>query len=118
MTRPDLRTGGFLTVLTRARLEQQLKTQRSERNLAVVVLGFKFSPEEEAQLVAEWNELLAGCGYRRVVILRTGRGKGTDGLLIVRDSGIAAAHDKAWPATPPAALPAAARTNAADPSGH
>jgi hypothetical protein len=118
MTRPDLRVGGFLTVLTRASLEHQLKTQPLEHNLAVVVLGFRFSPEEEAQLAGEWNELLAGCGYRRVVILRTGRGKTTDGLLIVRDSGIAAAHDKAWPAPPPAALPPAARTNAADSSGH
>jgi hypothetical protein len=117
MTRPDLRSGGFLTILNRASLEHQLKTQPLDRNLAVVVLGLMFSLEQEAQLAGEWHELLARCGYRRVVILRTGRGKSTDGLLIVRDFGIAAAHDKAWPATPPAALSATARTDAAHPPG-
>jgi hypothetical protein len=119
MMRPQLRSDGFLGVLTRTSLEQQLKTQPlPDRNLAVVVLGFRFSLEEEDQLVGEWNKMLGDCGYRRVVVLRTGPGKTTDGLLIVRDSDIAAAHDKAWSTTPLAALPAAARTDAADSSGH
>jgi hypothetical protein len=117
MMRPQLRSDGFLAILTRASLDHQLKTQPLDHNLAVVVLGFRFPPEQEAQLAGEWNELLAGCGFRRVVILRTGKGKSTDGLLIVRDSVIAAAHDKTRPATPLAALPPSARADVADSSG-
>jgi len=118
MMRPELRSDGFLTVLNRASLEQQLKTQSSGRNLAVVVLSFRFAAETEAQSASEWNEILARCGYRRVVILRTGAAKNTDGLPIVRDSGIPAAHEQAWTLNTPAALPSATRADAAHSSSH
>jgi len=113
MVRPELRSDGFLTILNRDSIEHQLKTQSSGHNLAVVVLGFRFPTQAEAQFASEWNKILEGCGYRRVVILRTGAGKSTDGLPIVCDSGIAPSHEEAWTVTAPAAFPPTTRADVA-----
>jgi hypothetical protein len=118
MMRPETGAGGFLPILNRADLERDLKAQRLEHNLAVVIVGAPFSPEQEAKLARDWDALLAGDGFRRVVLLQAGLGKDTDGLLILHDSGIAAAHDQPVTVTSAhAALPAAARADAAHPPG-
>lgn len=117
LLRPDTREGGFLPILTRADVEAELKTQRLNRDLAVVVLGFLFSPELEMEYAREWDALLTAQGFKRVVVLRTGAGKDIDGLLVVKDFGIAAADEKQWTAAAIAALPPAAGANAANPSG-
>jgi len=119
MMRPATRQGGFLPILTRADIERELKTRRLGHNLAVVVIGFLYSQEQEAQLARDWDALLLGQGFRRVVLLRAGSGKDIDGLLIVHDSGIAAVHDQPVAvATANAALPAAARADAPNSPGH
>lgn len=115
--RPEFREGGsFLPILTLADVERQLGTQSVGRRLAVVVLGFLFPPDIEAKYAREWDALLSARGFRRVVVLRTGAGKTIDGLLLVHDSSIGGAHDQVAVAARPAALPAPAGANAANPS--
>jgi hypothetical protein len=97
MLRPDTRQAGFLQILTRADVERELKTVSMGQNLAVVVVGFLLSQQQEAELAREWDSLLMGHGFRRVVLLRAGSKKDIDGLIIVHDSSIAAGHEK--PAT-------------------
>lgn len=118
LLRPDSREEGYLPILTRADVERELKTRHLNRELAVVVLGFLFSPVLEAQVADEWQALLSAQGFKRVVLLRTGASRTTDGLLIIHDSGIAGRHDVPPTAAPPiAALPTAAGADAADSSG-
>lgn len=88
LLRPDTREGGFLPILGRADLEKELQSRRTEHRLAVVVLGFLFPQDIEAQYAREWDALLSAQGFERVVILRAGMGKSIDGLLVVHDSGI------------------------------
>lgn len=118
LVRPDTRESGFLPILTRADVEREIKSRRVDRKLAVVVLGFLFPPDVEAQYAREWDALLSALGFQRVVVLRTGAQPTTDGLLIVHDSGIAGAHDQPAVAAakfPPLSPPAGA--NAANTPG-
>lgn len=117
LLRPEMREGGFLPILTRKDLERELENQRVGRQLAVVVLGFLFPPDIEAQYAREWDALLTAQGFQRVVILRTGAGNSTDGLLLVHDSSIGGAHDQTAVATAGIpALPPAVGANALDSS--
>ena len=117
MLRPDTREGGFLPFLDRDGVRRALAAHQVNRNLVVVVLGHSFSPEFETDLVREWNAFLSAEGFQRVVLLRSGFTNEIDGLIIIKDSGIAAAHER-----PPAALaalaalPPAARADVANPS--
>jgi hypothetical protein len=91
MLRPELREGPYLKILTRADIEGELKTHRSGRNLAVVVIGLLTTWANEAELARDWDALLLGNGFRRVVLLRArgSQDKEIDGLAIVHDSGVA-----------------------------
>ena len=117
MLRPDSRQAGFLPILTRTDVERELKTRSMGQNLAVVVIGLLCSREQEAELAREWDALLLGNGFRRVVLLRTGPGKDIDGLLIVHDSGIAAGHETPAATATNRPRPPATRADAAHPSG-
>lgn len=117
MLRPDSRQAGFLPILARADVERELKTRRLGRNLAVVVVGFLFSQEQEAQLARDWEALLSGHGFRRVVLLRTGSGNDIDGLPIVHDSAIAAGNETPSAAATNRPRPSAARADVAHSSG-
>ncbi len=118
MLRPDSREGGFLPILNREDIERELKNQAVNRDLAVVVMGFLFSPDLEMRYVGEWDAFLSSQGFKRVVVLRTGASRDIDGLLVIHDSAIAAAHDKSWVTAPLAALPTAIGAHAADSSSH
>ena len=91
MLRPELREAGFLQILTRTDVERELKTRRVGRNLAVVVVGRLSTTEKDAELARDWDALLLGNGFRRVVLLRArgSQAKEINGLAIVHDSGVA-----------------------------
>ena len=117
MLRPDTREGGFLPIFNRVDIERELKQQRTDRRLAVVVFGFLFPPDIEAQYAQEWDALLSEQGFTRVVILRAGLARDTDGLLVVHDSSIGGGHEQtAVAAAKSAVLPTTARANAANSS--
>ncbi|MSU57302.1 MAG: hypothetical protein EXS35_03820 [Pedosphaera sp.] len=118
MLRPDTRQGGFLPFFTRDGVKVELADRQPVRDLAVVILGYNFSPEIEAGLVRDWTQFLSAEKFKRVVLVRAGWGHEIDGLLIIRDSAIAAADDKGRPtAEKLAALAPAAGANVADSSG-
>ena len=117
MLRPDTREGGFLPFLDRDGVRRLLAANGVNRNLVVVVLGHSFSAEFESNLVRDWNDFLSGEGFQRVVLLRSGFTKEIDGLIIIKDSVIAAAHERPPTALAAlAALPSAARADVANPS--
>ena len=90
MLRPDLRDGPYQRILTRTTVEQEIRTQPRGKNLAVVLIGNLYSLDQQAELAREWDGLLLGNGFRRVVILRTGPGNDIDGLPILHDSATSA----------------------------
>jgi len=119
MTRPDTRENGFLPLLNREGVAHELGRPDVGRDLAVVVMGYLYSIDQEAQLFQDWKALLGERGFRRVVLVRAGHRDEIDGLIIVRDSAIAAANDEQRTvAATFAALPAAAGADVADSSGH
>ena len=97
MLRPDTREGGFLPFFDRDGMRRALVAHHFGRTLAVVVLGHSFSNEFETELVRDWNAFLFSEGFQRVVLLRSGFSKDIDGLIIIHDSGVAAAHEEPSP---------------------
>lgn len=119
MTRPDTRENGFLPLLNREGVARELGRPEVGRDLAVVVLGYLYSTDQETQLFQDWKALLGERGFRRVVLVRAGHQYEIEGLIIVRDSAIAAADDQQRKvAATFAAIPATARADVADSSGH
>jgi len=87
MTQPAYQEGGFLLPVPRERLAALLdQMQVRQRKLAVVVSGWGYTPERQQQLVAEWNMLLRGCGFERVVVVKSNGSKNVNGSLIIDDS--------------------------------
>ncbi len=119
ITHPDTRENGFLPLLNREDVRRQLARSDLELDLAVVVVGFMFSTAQESALLQDWNTLLRERGFRRIVMLRAGFRDQIDGLPVLYDSVMAAAHDdESKYAATIAALPASARANVAYPPGH
>ncbi len=87
LTQPRYEENGFLLPVARQHFNQVLdRMQIQKRNLAVVVTAWDFSPEKQRELVTEWNSLLRGCGFDRVVLIKSRRTKELNGALILDDS--------------------------------
>ncbi len=118
IVRPDIREGGYLPLLDRDGVARTLDHVKVGQDLAVIVLGYMFSNAQEAEMIGYWNTLLRERGFRRVVVVRAGFKDEIDGLLIVHDSAMTAAHDQSGKVTATfAALPAPVGTDVAHPSG-
>lgn len=96
LLRPDSRQAGFLPILTRDTLEGELKSRLVNKELAVVLFGRLIPGPLETQQAVEWVEFLSRLGFKRTVILRGGTNNDIDGLPVVRDSAVAAAHSEAF----------------------
>ncbi|MBE0540636.1 MAG: hypothetical protein IH623_04535 [Verrucomicrobia bacterium] len=120
LIKPDSRQEGFLPLLKREDIAGEMKRRAFVRDLAVVLVGYTHNTNPQGPVVREWKSLLAEQGFRRVVFLRAGVGKGNgiDGLPILHDSVIAQAHEPQGKAAATlAAVPAAAGAHVAHPSG-
>ncbi|MCW5552579.1 MAG: hypothetical protein KIS67_10540 [Verrucomicrobiae bacterium] len=118
LLKPDSRQDGFLPVWNREGIASAVNRQSVGRSLAVVLVGFLHNTDPNGPVVRDWESLLAEQGFRRVVILRAGAGKGNriDGLPILHDSAIAQAHEPPGKfARPLAAVPAPVGAHAAHP---
>ena len=91
ITRPDIREGGFLPLLDRQNVVRKLERRDIDHNVAVVILGYRYSRTEQENLIRDWQSLLRAEGFRRVVFLRADRRNQDqiDGLPILCDSAIA-----------------------------
>lgn len=121
LMKPDSRQDGFLPLLSSERIAEEVNRRAIGRDLAVVLVGFVHDTDPNGPVVRKWTLLLTEQGFRRVVILRAGvgKGRGIDGLPILHDSAIAQAHEPpVKSARPLAALPAPVGAHAAHPSGH
>jgi hypothetical protein len=107
MTQPDAHEGRFLTIFNRDNIAAEITRRVANHNLAVIVMGDLYNPDQEAALFSEWKSLLGSCGFQRVVFLRFGRGKQIDGLPIVHDSVIGSVNDSGKTITTLAAVPSA-----------
>jgi hypothetical protein len=87
--RPDTRQGGFLPIFNREDVAHWVDRPDIRHDLAVVLVGFSYSPEQEEELFSAWKSLLGEHGFRRIVMLRAGLNNKIDGLPILHDSAIA-----------------------------
>ena len=89
MIRPDTRENGFLPLFNREDVARRLGRSDVRHDLAVVLVGYTYAPQQVDDLFREWKSFLNERGFRRVVILRAGMDYKIDGLPILRDSAIA-----------------------------
>jgi hypothetical protein len=93
LLRPRYHDNGFLLQVPRENVAQVLDTINvRKRELAVVVVGVNHSPEDLARLIAEWKSILGGCGFQRVVVLRSSGTKELNGSLIIDDSNLSGGY--------------------------
>jgi hypothetical protein len=97
MVQPRYDEDGFLRPVRRDTLAQVLDGFKAQRDLAVVVIGWSYSPEDLGNLVAQWKTILGGCGFRRVVFLRSNAYNKLNGSLIIDDSTTSVASAESSP---------------------
>jgi hypothetical protein len=86
VTKPDTRENGFLPLMSREDVVRNLDRPELGRDLAVVVVGYLRTPEQDEEIMHDWQAVLGGHGFRRVVFLRSGFNDDIDGLPVIRDS--------------------------------
>ncbi len=86
LTRPDYREDGFLVTLSRSSLGPAFDRLHVKRDLAVVVFGLYYTPEQLASVTGDWATLLRGHGFKRVVCVQGNADEGIDGLPIIDDT--------------------------------
>jgi hypothetical protein len=87
LLRPRYHDNGFLLQVPRENVAQVLdRINVRKRELAVVVVGWNNSPEQLSRLVADWKTILGGCGFQRVVVVKSTGTKELNGSLIIDDS--------------------------------
>ncbi|MFO1488875.1 MAG: hypothetical protein U1F65_10395 [Verrucomicrobiota bacterium] len=86
LVRPRYDDNGFLLQVPREQIGQVLNQMGvRDRQLAVVVVGWNYAPDKLRELVADWKTILGGCGFQRVVLLKSA-GKQLNGALVIDDS--------------------------------
>ena len=86
MVQPRYDEDGFLRPVRRDSLNQVCDDFKVPRDMAVVVIGWSYSPEDLGHLVAQWKTILGGCGFRRVVFLHSNAYNRLNGSLVIDDS--------------------------------
>jgi hypothetical protein len=86
LVKPRYDENGFLRQVRRDNLSQVLERFNVSRGLAVVVIGWSYGPKELDELVAAWKNIMGGCGFRRVVFLRSNAHNELNGSLVIDDS--------------------------------
>ena len=86
LVQPQYSENGFLQQVRRDNLDQVFTRMNVPRGTAVVVVGFTYNGDVLNQLVADWKSILTGCGFQRVVILRSQPGTRLNGSEIIDDS--------------------------------
>ena len=87
LLQPRYDDNGFLLQVPREKVSQVLSRMNVEkRDLAVVLIGWNYSPAQLDQLIADWKSVLGGCGFQRLVVLKASGNKQIDGSLVIDDS--------------------------------
>lgn len=83
--KPDGHEGNFYHIFNRQELCEADAKRTGQRDLAVVLIGYQFTPELDRQIKQSWVSTLTKLNYRRVVILRCGDSDQVNGLRVVED---------------------------------
>ena len=89
LLQPRYDANGFLLQVPRDKVGQvfqRLNVQK--RELAVVVIGWSYTPAQMKQLVADWKTILGGCGFQRLVVIKSNGSKQINGSWIIDDSNL------------------------------
>jgi hypothetical protein len=86
LVRPEFREDGYYHQLTRNDIVPTLRRLEVPRDMAVVTVGWGWSPDQLNRVVADWKTLLTQSGFRRVVIVRSTSDNKLDGAILVDDS--------------------------------
>lgn len=87
--KPDGHEGPFYRIFTRQELCEADAQRAGQRDLAVVLIGYQWTPELDRQVKQGWVNSLSKLNYRRVVILRSGDTDQVNGLRVVEDRQVA-----------------------------
>ena len=92
LLRPRYDDNGFLLQVPREKIGQVFRQMDiQKRDLAVVVVGWSYAPDQLHKLVTDWKMILGGCGFQRVVVLKSSGSKQLDGSLVIDDSNLSGA---------------------------
>lgn len=91
LVRPRYDENGFLQQVRRDNINQVFNQFKVRRDMAVVVIGWTYGQHETAELVAEWKSILARCGFRRAVFLRSNIDDRLNGSEVIDDSSLSLA---------------------------
>lgn len=83
--KPDGHEGNFYRIFSRQEICEADAKRSGQRDLAVVLIGYQFTPELDRQIKQGWVNTLTKLNYRRVVILRCGDSDQVNGLRVVED---------------------------------
>lgn len=86
LIRPQYLQGGYLQQVRRDNIGNALDQLHVRRGTAVVIIGWTYNGDELNKLVADWKNILGGCGFQRVVAVRAQWGTKIDGSVIIDDS--------------------------------
>lgn len=86
MSKPFYAEDGYMQQIRPETIGDVLNKLNAERDMAVVVVGWQYNAGELDQLVSSWKDILAGCGFQRVVILRAAKTSELNGSVIVEDA--------------------------------
>lgn len=89
LLQPRYDDNGFLLQVPRDKVGQvfqRLNVQK--RELAVVVIGWSYTPTQLKQLVVDWKTILGGCGFQRLVVIKSNGSKQINGSWIIDDSNL------------------------------
>jgi len=93
LLRPRYDDNGFLLQLPREQIGEVLnRMQVQKRDLAVVVVGWNYGPDQLGKIVTDWKTILGGCGFQRVVVIKSRGGKELNGSLVIDDSNLSGAR--------------------------
>jgi hypothetical protein len=88
LVQPRYDENGFLQQVPRDGMNRVFEQMNVRREMAVVVVGWGYNHQELSRLVADWKSILGGCGFRRVVFLRSNASNKLNGSLIIDDSNL------------------------------
>ncbi len=87
--KPDGHEGPFYQIFSRQQVCEADAQREGQRDLAVVLIGYQWTPELDRQVKQGWVDNLTKLNYRRIVILRSGDSDQVNGLRVVEDRQIA-----------------------------
>jgi hypothetical protein len=86
IVQPRYAQNGFLRQVRRESISRALDECHVRRSLAVVVIGWQYESQETNRLLADWKSIMGGCGFQRVVFLRSNTYNQLNGSQIIDDS--------------------------------